>query len=181
MAEIYTISGADLVPFGAPASYPAALKTSGGGSSVSSPAARLQSALKALGNTAGNPQLSAVVVDGVIGPNTVKAVNLALANFIGATSAFPRADLTVLKVQQYAGALAALVEQRVTKSGGTVPEVIIRKAVARRAPSMPTGPEPSPDAPPDHKWVWYAVGGASALLLLVVAASAAKKKKDGDK
>ncbi len=145
------------------------------------PAAQLQNALRALGTTSGDPALMKVAVDGVVGPKTVAAVNHALANYIGGTPAFPRADLTVAKVRQYAGALATLVSQRVQKSGGTVPAAVIKKA-APRAPAgaFPTTPLDAGAAPAGGlqlpQWAWYAIGGTGLLILLMAGAAAMKKR-----
>lgn len=145
------------------------------------PAAQLQNALKALGTTSGDPLLMKVAVDGVVGPKTVAAVNHALANYVGGTPAFPRADLTVAKVRQYAGALATLVSQRVQKSGGTVPAAVIKKS----APRAPSGPFPTTaldvTAPASGlqlpQWAWYAIGGGGLLILLMAGAAAVKRKR----
>lgn len=193
IAEVYTISGAGLLPPAyersdlanrrigvvsaapAPVSVPAAAVASSG-----SPAAQLQNALKALGTTAGDSALMSVAVDGVIGPNTVKAVNHALATYVGTTSAFPRADLTVTKVRQFAGALAALIIQRVQKSGGTVPPVQVAKARSRSS-SAASAFVPLPDLHPtsDRKWIWWVVGGVILLVILVAAGGVARKKLKG--
>jgi lysozyme family protein len=167
MAEIYTISGAHAAPAASPAPV--------------SPAAQLQNALKALGNTTGDPNLSKVAVDGVIGPATVKAVNYALATYVGGTSAFPRADLDVTRVRQYAGALAALVAQRVQKSGGSVPDPVVQRAVRRSSSSGALVPIPitqqNTGMASNQQWVWYVVGGVSVLIALSLVAAALKKKR----
>ncbi len=165
IAEVYTISGA----------YPS-LGTSA--PSAASPAAQLQNALKALGTTSGDSQLMSVQVDGVIGPNTVKAVNHALATYVGSTQFFPRADLTVTKVQQFAGALATLIAQRVQKSGGTVPPAQVVK-VRPRAAASSFVPTPDLHSPSDRKWIWWVVGGVGLLVILVAAGSVAHKKLKG--
>lgn len=155
-AEVFTISGA-------------AVSTS------ASPAVQLQNALRALGNTNGDPSLSKLAVDGVIGPGTVKAVNYALSTYIGGSKAFPRADLDVTRVRQYAGALAALVIQRVQQSGGSIPAPVVQHALARRSAGS-IAPVVADMVPtPDRKWVWYVVGGVSILIVLSLAAAAVKK------
>jgi hypothetical protein len=160
-----------------PAAKIGAPKPSTGGAS---PAAQLQNALKALGVTSGDPLLMAIKVDGIVGPATVKGVNHALSNYVGSTPAFPRADMTVAKVRQYAGALASLMATRVAKSGGSVPPPVVQKAAPRRSVSaasfspIPLDPTPAPEQP---KWLWYAVGGGGVLLLLMVAAAAAQRRK----
>lgn len=159
MAEIFTISGAA-------APLPA------------SPAAQLQNALRALGNTNGDPNLSKLSVDGVIGPKTVVAVNYALSTYVGGSPAFPRADLDVTKVRQFAGKLVALVVQRVQRSGGAVPPPVVTRAISRHPSSFPiTAPvtEAGLIPTPDSKWIWWAVGGVSILIVLSLAAVTVKK------
>lgn len=147
----------------------------------SPPAAQLQNALKALGTTNGDPALASLTVDGIIGPKTVAAVNHALSTYVGATAAFPAANLDVTRVRQYAGALASLVADRVKKSGGTVPPVTIHHPV-KRAPavSLPVSmPATAMTASVNdgQKWIWYVVGGVGVLAVLTAAASAVKKRK----
>ena len=148
----------------------------------SPPAAQLQNALKALGTTNGDPALASLTVDGIIGPNTVKAVNRALATYVGATAAFPTANLDVTRVRQYAGALASLISDRVKKSGGTVPPVVVHHPV-KRAPALPSLPVAIPTTSmtasvfDNQKWIWWVVGGVSILAVLSAAASAVKTRK----
>lgn len=175
MQEVYTISGAGYDPTtGEPA----------GTRSVTvqiSPAVALQNALKALGTTSGDAQLSRLQVDGVIGPASVKAVNYALATYVGSTPSFPRADLTLVRVRQNAAALAVLITQRVQKSGGAVPAPVVQKAAARRvnpAALLPSGMSPSPGFGSSPRWIWWVVGGVSILLVLSVAAGAMKKRRE---
>lgn len=175
MAEVYTISGASPADVPGTIDYERAHRASAPSAPSAPPAVLLQNALKALGTTHGDPQLSRLTVDGVIGPNTVKAVNYALANYVGGSAQFPRADLTVTKVRQYAGTLAALVIQRVQKSGGSVPEAKIQRAAAR-APAFPTAPVAPEPSSPNHKLVWIAIGGISLLVLMTVAFSVKRKK-----
>jgi hypothetical protein len=159
----------------------------------SPPAAQLQNALKALGTTNGDPALASLTVDGIIGPKTVAAVNHALSTYVGATVAFPAANLDIVRVRQYAGALAALVADRVKKSGGTVPPVTIEHPVkrVRSAPSagLPSAISVSTSAKSGggvdiQKWIadhpqaiWWVVGGVSFLAVLTAAASAVKGRK----
>lgn len=179
-AEVFTISGASDEGLGTPASYPAALRTDagGGGSTSAPPPVQLQNALKALGTTAGDSLLSGVHVDGVIGPATVKAVNHALANYVGATPGFPSANLALEKVRQSAAALAAIISQRVRESGGTIPPPQVSKprAMVRHASGALV---PAPEAPPetDRRWIWWAVGGVGTLLILTLAVGAARKHR----
>lgn len=180
--EVYTINGA----VGPSMMSPDMIKAASGNSGTTvtvpvAPAVALQNALKALGNTAGDPKLSGLHVDGVIGPATVTAVNYALANYVGGTPAFPRADLTVVRVRQNAAALAVLVTQRVQKSGGAVPAPQVDRAPARRtsagAPSLPPGLMPSDAGGGAPKWIWWVVGGVSVLLVLSMAAGVARKQR----
>lgn len=170
MAEVYTISGA----FGAtaPDQHPA--------SSAPAPVL-LQNALKALGALAGDPKLTGVRVDGVIGAKTVTAVNYALSHYIGATQYFPRADLTLDKVRQYAGSLAQIITNQVQQRGGAIPTPKVEKAVARHRASgggVPFAPTAEPEPATDNKkWVWWVVGGVSVLLALSVVAAAAKRRR----
>ncbi len=165
--EVFTISGAPY--FGASeASAPA----------VVPPAARLQNALVALGVTAGgDPALTSIKIDGAIGPATVRAVNAALAKYVGATTLFPRANLDITKVRQYAGALAVLVEERVRKSGGTIPAPQIVKRTPRAALPAASALIVAPPDAPDRRWLFWAAGSAGVLVLLAVAANAVGKKR----
>ncbi len=174
-AEVFTISGAD---FGAPASYPAALRTdSGGGSASAPPPVLLQNALKALGTAHGDGQLTSVRIDGVIGPATVKAVNYALAHYIGSTPGFLSANLTLDKVRQYAGALAAVVAEGVRKSGGTVPAPQMAKPMVRHPKTGALVPVEQVAPPSDNRWIWWAVGGVGTLLILTLAVKAVQKRR----
>lgn len=173
---MFTISGALTAPgtyaFGATAPAPVP------------PAVRLQNALVAQGVTAGgDTRLTSVQIDGVVGPKTVTAVNVALANYVGATPLFPKANLDLQKVRQYAGALAALVEERVKKSGGTIPapEVVKRTPKVSATNIATAALIPAPDAPHDRRWIFWAVGGVSALVLLAAAANAMKKRREESK
>ena len=183
---MFTISGAPY--FGAPGAYmpPAgstALVPVKQTAPAALPAVRLQNALVALGATAGGDRaLSSIAIDGVIGPATVKAVNHALATYVGASPQFPKANLDITKVRQYAGALASLVEDRVRKSGGTVPTPQVVKRAPKPALSITSAaasmiaPTNIPESP-DRRWMFWAVGGVSVLVLLAAAASAVKKRR----
>jgi len=151
----------------------------------SPPAAQLQNALKALGTTNGDPALAGLTVDGIIGPKTVTAVNHALSTYVGATAAFPSANLDIVRVRQYAGALAALVTDRVKKSGGTVPPVTIVHPMRRVRPAPAAGLPITPPAATSmtasvfdgQTWIWWVVGGVGVLAVLTAAASVSKKRK----
>lgn len=139
------------------------------------PAGLLQHALTALGATNGDPALMHLTVDCVIGPATAKAMNHALATYIGATGPFTKPDLTAARVRQYAGQLAAIVVARVKKSGGTVPPFGGCKKPAPRvsAPIPVFSPTQSSMQPSgfalDKKWIWIGVGGVSLLVLMSLA------------
>lgn len=153
-----------------------------GAPSKATPIARLQNALKAMGTTKGDPALSKLKVDGVVGPATTKAINHAIKQKYVVMASFPRPELTVQHVRQFAQGIADAVEGAVQAGGGTVPA--IRKAApasggggggARAAASYVPPPPEAPEF--NKKWIWWAVGGGSILLLLSVAASAAKKRR----
>ncbi len=166
MPEVYTISGAP--QFGAvPISAPL----------------RLQNALKALGNLRGDPALTKIKVDGIIGPATVKAVNYAIAQQYVVMKDFPRPELTLQHVRKFSAGIAAAIEGAVKAGGGSFPSIT---AAAARAgaprPHAGGGGVPALDLTPpapesDHKWVWWVVGGVSVLAVLALAASAVKKKR----
>lgn len=174
-AEVFTISGAD------PADVPGTVDYAHahpGVASAAAPPILLQNALKALGTTAGDTLLTSVRIDGVIGPATVKAVNHALANYVGATPGFSAANLTIEKVRQSAGALAAIISQRVRASGGTIPAPQITKPRAMvRRPSGATAPAEQPAPPADNRWIWWAVGSVGTLLILTLAVGAVRKHR----
>jgi lysozyme family protein len=163
MAEVYTISG----PFGASVSAPRSAPL------------RLQNALKALGNLRGDPTLSKIGVDGIIGPKTVKAVNYAIAQKYVVMKDFPRPELTLQHVRQFSAGIAAAVEGAVKAGGGTFPLVAAASAAPRssgRASAIPLDiPAPAPEA--DRKWVWWAVGGLGVLVVLSIAAKALRGGK----
>ncbi len=166
--EVFTISGVDPTTGEFRADAPTSAASS------ASPVVRLQNALKALGTTAGDSQLMAISVDGVVGPATVKLTNYALAHFVGATPGFPSANLTAVQVKGSAAVLADRVTARVKQSGGSVPApVIAKKRVSRGsiAPAFMPPPEP------DRRWVFWVVGGVGVLVLLSAATVAIKKRK----
>lgn len=139
---------------------------------------QLQNALKALGTMAGDPTLMKVKVDGVIGPNTVKAVNYAIKLVGGFPPYFKTPNMNVTNVRQYAGGLATTITQHIQQRGGTVPAPVIQKAVHHAAGGGPSAISiPTPDAEPDRRWIWWTVAGGSVLLILVMAAHVTKKHK----
>jgi len=161
MAEVYTISGSGFGAVSVPRTAPL----------------RLQNALKALGNLHGDSTLTKIGVDGIIGPKTVKAVNYAIAQKYVVMKDFPRPELTLQHVRQFAPGIAAAVESAVKAGGGTFPLIKAPAAVARAggggAPAIPLD---VPPAEPDRKWVWWAVGGVSVLVVLSLVAKAVRGK-----
>jgi lysozyme family protein len=185
--EVFTISGPAL---GANYSSLPNYNRAGGHAATSSssaagatPAVRLQNALKALGAARGDSNLN-IAVDGAIGPGTVKALNYALANVIGAGPVaslgprFQHAQATKGDVQNYAATLAQIVTQAVQNAGGSVPpppSVLERTragssrvaAAAQQAmTSDPTNAHPN--------MVYYIAGGA--LLVVALGFMAARRR-----
>lgn len=159
MAEVYTISGP---AFGVSMPRSAPL--------------RLQNALKALGLLRGDPTLSKIGVDGIIGPKTVKAVNYAIAQKYVVMKDFPRPELTLQHVRQFSDGIAAAVEGAVKAGGGKFPLIKAPSVAPARgggggAPMIPVDiPAAAPEA--DRKWVWWVVGGVGVLAILSIAAKA---------
>lgn len=136
-----------------------------------SPVRRLQSALKSLGVTKGDPTLSKLKVDGVVGPGTTKAVNYAIAQRYVVMANFPRPELTVQHVRQYASGIAAAVENAVKAGGGAL--LTVSAAAPARARGGGGIPAMIPEAPApesSNTWVWWAAGGLGVLVLLGIAA-----------
>jgi hypothetical protein len=143
-----------------------------------SPATQLQNALKALGTATGDSTLSKLKVDGVIGPNTVKATNYAFATYLGAPNV-----MALAYVRQHVVYLAAQVTQYVESHGGVIPTPTSAQK-ALRALRMPVSFTPSSSVASsplsvdgDNRWIWWTVGGGSVLLILALAASAMKKRR----
>lgn len=143
-----------------------------------SPVARLQNALRALGSLHGDPALSKLKVDGIAGPGTTKAVNYAIAQRYVVMSSFPRPELTLQHVRQFAAGIATAVEGAVTAGGGTL-QVQARRAPARAqgGSAMPTSLPEIPAPASNQKWVWWVVGGVSVLVALSLVASSVKRKR----
>lgn len=146
------------------------------------PAARLQAALKALGNLHGDPALSKLKVDGIVGPGTTKAVNYAIGQKYVVMKDFPRPELTVQHVRKFAAGIAAAVEAAVTAGGGTLVAVKTKSSGAggggggRPLPTTLAPLEPSGGEPGVPKWVFWTIGGVGALLLLTVASKLVRVK-----
>lgn len=169
MAEVFTISGAR-----------------GLGASVSVPRAapvRLQNALKALGNVHGDPTISKIAVDGVIGKGTTAAVNRAIAEKYVVMASFPRPELTIQHVRQFASGIAAAVESAVKAAGGTFPLVPTnvgakKKATAAEVAAAQAAAAEPPLAPSHSNTVWWIIGGAGLVLALGFMASAARRRRE---
>lgn len=193
MAEVYTISGAGAMDtimsvvspgYASNVAFTEALATRAVRSaapssapSKASPVARLQNALRSLGVTKGDPTLSKLKVDGVVGPGTTKAVNYAIAQHYVVMPSFPNPNLTVQHVRQFAVGIATAVEGAVASGGGTLAPV--KMAAPRpRGGGIPAALPPDVLAPAEssHKWVWWAVGGLGVLVILSIAAKAVRGK-----
>lgn len=146
MAEVFTISGA----FGA---------------SKTGPAGQLQHALKVLGDTTGDSQLSKLKVDGVVGPNTVSALNYAFKTYGGSG----RTDWTVADVHKSGLALVDIVSSVVRQQGGTVAKPSAKKRSSSSAADIMAAqaaavPGSFLDTHPNL--VWYGIAGAAVVLAL---------------
>jgi len=135
-----------------------------------SPAVLLQNALKALGVSRGDPALAKLKVDGIIGPNTVKAANLAFSKYIGALPS----PLGIDTVRKQADQLAQQVTAYVEAHGGTVPQPPpparrVKNPAVILPPSIPSAPAQAIGTT-DNKWIWYVVGGVGVLLSLAIVA-----------
>ena len=128
----------------------------------------MQKALKVLGQTTGDPELSRLKVDGVVGANTTKAVNYTFTTYGGST----KTDWTVAEVRAKAPTLAMMVESVVRQRGGTV-----AKAKPKHLAVMIPTSVPAPEPEPERRWIWWAVGGVSVLLVLAMTASVVKKRR----
>lgn len=139
-----------------------------------SPAKRLQNALRALGVAQGDPALSKLSVDGVIGPGTLKATNYALSTYVGG------GQHTLTQVRQNAAALADQVTHFVESHGGVVlpPSAPVKKIRM----TLPALTIPSPGAMPqsgsfDTKYVWWGVAALSGLVILSMFASVTRRRR----
>jgi hypothetical protein len=115
----------------------------------SSSVAALQSALVTLGGKVGDATLKALVIDGLIGPKTTAATNLAFTRYISPGQApdnFRTGALSQSSVAGSAATLAQLVEsenQRRSASTGTVLTTVTKAAAPGStavAPYVPQGP-----------------------------------------
>jgi len=116
---------------------------------------RLQHTLVSLGQQTGNKALS-VAVDGLIGPKTTAAANLALKSYTpGAAASLRTGKLTQAQVLANAGVIADLVEAQVTVRSQKA-AVAAKKApapakaaAAARAAAAPTATAPGEEAEPE--------------------------------
>lgn len=136
-AEVYSISGA----LGAEAACPAgwAVTPNGNcgaptgncppnfmtktGACRSVLALHLQNALRSLGLTIGDKDLSGITVDGFVGPQTVSLANKALTAHVGAgqaSSALRTGDLSQVDVAARAHEIAEIIAGEVVRRGGKV-------------------------------------------------------------
>ncbi len=144
---------------------------SGLGAAAATPVVRLQNALKTLGQTVGDAQLTSLVVDGVIGPKTVAATNYAFAKYVEISQ---KSSMSPAQIRAGAAALAARVEGRVEASGGTVgAPVVVRPKQRAGAPAPVFIPPPAPN----RRWIFWAVGGVGVFVILAAAATAVKKRR----
>jgi hypothetical protein len=140
-----------------------------------SPAKLLQNALKALGTAQGDPKLSKLKVDGVIGPGTTKAANYAFATYLDAPNV-----MSTAYVRQHAEYLQGQVTAYVEAHGGVVlPPVtpVRRTTISPALPPIPTSATAASDGglPFDTKYIWYGVAGFSVLLLLATVMRATRQ------
>lgn len=124
MPTIFAIEGAEFADFGA----------------ASQSVLALQTALKALGNAAGSATLKAIVTDGLIGPKTTAATNLAFTAHIGpgqAPANFRTGQLSQAEVAANADVLGGLVAREAERRGFNVPTAKVIATVAKVASSKP--------------------------------------------
>lgn len=183
--EVFTISGPSLGTSAYDRTRVEGKSTAGAAATSSAPpAVRLQNALVALGQARGDSNLN-ISIDGAIGPGTVKAVNYALKNIIGAGPAqaaglsgrFLNATATKADVQNYAATLAQVVTQAVQNAGGTVPappSVTAKRSSAGRSSSLPESAPVADNSMMNPQLVW--VGGGIALIVVALGFMAARRK-----
>jgi hypothetical protein len=120
MPTIFAIDGADL-------GY-----DDDGLGAYSSGVASLQTALISLGQRVGDSSLTALVLDGLIGPKTTTATNRAFAMYISSAPAnFATGTLSQSQVSTNASSLASYVNAEVQKRGGAAkPTALVPAAAA---------------------------------------------------
>lgn len=144
------------------------------------PAALLQNALKALGVANGDPKLSKLKVDGIIGPGTAKAATYAFATYLNAPN-----TMSAAYVRQHITYLTQQVTAYVQEHGGVVLPPSMgsqrKSAIISSLPPIPTT-APSSDSGGffssiEPKYIWYGVAGFSVLLLLSAAVSGRRRRE----
>lgn len=96
--------------------------------------AALQNALVALGKAVKNATLSKLVIDGLIGKNTVGAANLALTTYTpNANKIYRTGKLSQAQVLAYADVLTMILSAEAQRRGATVPPVVVKKPTAKKA------------------------------------------------
>ena len=139
-----------------------------------SPAKRLQNALRALGTSQGDPALSKLAVDGIIGAGTLKAMNYASATYLGG----PVRTLT--QVRQNAASLADQVTAYVEGHGGVVlPPSSPVKKIRMTLPQIPLPATATgvTSGTFDTKYVWWGVAALSGLVILSMVTSVTRRRQ----
>ena len=127
-----------------------ATEATGTGSPVQQNAAkRLQAALVSLGKIAKSPTLSAIKVDGAIGPKVAAAVNLTFTKHIGAGQAaaqYRTGKMPVAYIKANANGLAEIIEREIARRGGTTasPAVVTQSAANRTIVDADTATSANP-------------------------------------
>lgn len=140
------------------------------GAPASAPA-QLQNALRALGTMSGDSTLMKLKVDGIIGPQTVKALNYAIQLVGGFPPYFKTPNMNVTNTKQYAGGIATTITQYIQARGGSVPVASVEQHHQARAssalPPIPTGSTSSGGGHFEFPmWGYWVIGGLSGLVLL---------------
>jgi peptidoglycan hydrolase-like protein with peptidoglycan-binding domain len=136
----------------------------------SSSVASLQTALIALGQKVGDGTLSALVLDGLIGPKTTAAANRAFAMYVsGAPANFATGTLSQSQVSTNASSLASYVNAELSRRGGAKTTALVPAAAAPAAVAVRAAPAVSDSSTQIVKWASIGLGGvvvASVLYLL---------------
>jgi len=136
----------------------------------SSSVASLQTALIALGQKVGDGTLSALVLDGLIGPKTTAAANRAFAMYVsGAPANFATGTLSQSQVSTNASSLASYVNAELSRRGGAKTTALVPAAAAPAAVAVRTAAPVSDSSTQIVKWASIGLGGvvvASVLYLL---------------
>jgi peptidoglycan hydrolase-like protein with peptidoglycan-binding domain len=137
----------------------------------SSSVASLQQALISLGQKVGDATLSALVLDGLIGPKTTAAANRAFAMYVsGAPANFATGTLTQSQVSTNASSLASYVNTELSRRGGAKTTALVPAAAAPAAVAVrAAAPAVSDSSAQIVKWASIGLGGvvvASVLYML---------------